>query len=127
MAAPKRKQDKATTTYPAATKRPKYGKEADKPKKSTSASKKDVGVKKSKKPAKPAPKPTTLSVESDSDELGDDEAFGGIKDDGSGAENEVEEDDEMSVDGKPEKSTGDGQTGCRWQKVQLGYYHPSQN
>lgn len=109
MAASKRKQDK-TSSYPVASKKPKFGKESDK---SKSAGKKDVEFKKSKKPAKPVPKRTALSVESDSDELDDDdEALKEIKDDGSEGEEEVEEDG-MDID-EASKENGDGQSGCEF-------------
>lgn len=109
MAASKRKQDK-TSGHPVASKKPKFGKESDK---SKSASKKDVEFKKSKKPAKPVPKRTALSVESDSDELDDDdEALKEIKDDGSEGEEEVVEDG-MDID-EVSKENGDGQSGCEF-------------
>lgn len=109
MAAPKRKQEK-TSSYPVASKKPKFGKESDKLKKS--AGKKDAEISKSKKPlaaAKTLPKRTALSVESDSDEL-EDEAFEEIKDDGSDGE---EEGDDMDIDEVP-KETENGQSGCGW-------------
>lgn len=105
MAAFKRKQDK-TSGHPIASKKPKFGKESDK---SKSASKKDVEF---KKPAKPVPKRTALSVESDSDELDDDdEALKEIKDDGSEGEEEAE--DGMDID-EASKENGDGQSGCEF-------------
>lgn len=103
MAAPKRKQDK-TSGYPVASKKPKFGKQLDK---SKSAGKKDVDFKKSKKPV---PKRTALSVESDSDEMEDDDvAREEIKDDGSeGEEEEVEEEEDgMDID-QASKENGDG-------------------
>lgn len=108
MVVPKRKQDKIST-YPVASKKPKFGKELEKPK--SAAGKKDVEFKKSKKPAKPLPKRTVLSAESDSDELDDDGALE-IKDDGSEGEEEAEKDG-MDID-QPSKENGDGQSGCEW-------------
>ncbi|RPB14959.1 ARM repeat-containing protein [Morchella conica CCBAS932] len=105
MAAPKRKQD----NYPVASKKPKYGKEF------TKNNSKDGETKKSKKELAAAPKSKpVLNVESDSDELDDDDALVGIKDDGSGAEEEDEEGDEEGdkmntegkVDGSAEAGTG---------------------
>lgn len=110
MTAPKRKQDK-TSGYPVASKKPKFGKQLDK---SKSAGKKDVEFKKSKQPAKPVPKRTALSVESDSDELEDDDgALEEIKDDGSEEEVEEEEEDSMDID-QASKENGEGQSGCEW-------------
>lgn len=112
MVVSKRKQDK-TSGHPVASKKPKSGKELEKPK--SAASTKDVELKKSKKPAKPLPKRTVLSAESDSDELGDDEDGAlEIKDDGSEGEAEAEaEEDSMDID-QPSKENGDGQSGCEW-------------
>lgn len=104
MVVSKRKQDKIGG-YPVASKKPKFGKELEKPK--SAAGKKDVEFKKSKKPAKPLPKRTVLSVESDSDELDDDGDLE-IKDDGSEGE---EEEDGMDID-QPSKENADGQSGC---------------
>lgn len=109
MAAPKRKQDKAS--YPVASKKPKFGKESNKPKKSTAGKK--YSKTKTKTPvtiAKPSPKRTALSVESDSDELDDGDAFEEIKDDGSEDEKEGEG-DEMDIEETP-KGNSEGGTGC---------------
>lgn len=115
MAAPKRKQDSKTASYSAASKKPKFGKEPDKPK--STEGKKDAGIKKSKKPvtaAKSSLKCMSLSVESDSDELSDgDEAFEEIKDDGSENDEEVDnagKGDEMDVSRAPNRNG----TGCKW-------------
>lgn len=105
MAAPKRKQGKdKTSNYSATSKKPKFGKESDKLK--SAVGKKDAEFKKT---AKPVPKRTELSIESDSDELDDNEE---IKDDGNEGEKEVEaEGDPMDID-EASKGNEDGQSGC---------------
>lgn len=117
MAAPKRKQD----NYPVASKKPKYGKE------STKKNPKDGETKKSKKElaaAAPKSKPV-LNVESDSDELDDDDALVGIKDDGSEAEEEDEEGDEEGDKMDTERKAGgsaEAGTGCKWfMNILLGW------